>query len=291
MTIAQLRQRQVVNHVVVTDQEVDEFLETQALQGGATDEYRLNHILIVVPESASVEVVDKAQKKAADVLAQLRAGADFARTAISVSGGQQALQGGDLGWRKLGQMPTLFSNIVTTMAVGDISDLIRSPSGFHIIRLADRRKDDVRHVVTQTRARHILIRTNELTSNDEARSKLEQLQQRIAGGDDFADLARGHSDDSTTAVNGGSLGWVSPGDLVPAFEEVMNGLPDGQVSAPFRTQFGWHIVQVLEHRDHDDTEELQRTRARDQLRQRRIEEETQTWLQQLRDEAYVDIRG
>jgi peptidyl-prolyl cis-trans isomerase SurA len=177
------------------------------------------------------------------------------------------------------------------MAVGDISDLIRSPSGFHIIRLADRRKDDVRHVVTQTRARHILIRTNELTSNDEARSKLEQLQQRIAGGDDFADLARGHSDDSTTAVNGGSLGWVSPGDLVPAFEEVMNGLPDGQVSAPFRTQFGWHIVQVLEHRDHDDTEELQRTRARDQLRQRRIEEETQTWLQQLRDEAYVDIRG
>ncbi len=291
MTLAQLRQRQVVNRIVVTDQEVDEFVEAQAVQGGATDEYRLSHILIVVPESANVDTVDKAQKRASDVLAQLRAGTDFAQLAVSESGGQQALQGGDLGWRKSGQLPTLFSGIVTTMKVGDVSDLIRSASGFHIIKLVDKRTNDDRHVVSQTHARHILIKTNELVSNEDARRRLEQLQMRIQQGDDFAELARSHSDDATNSANGGDLGWVKPGDLVPAFEEVMNGLKPNQLSEPFRTQFGWHIVQVLDRRDYDDTEDLKKTRARDQLRQRKIEEETVTWLRQLRDEAYVEIRS
>ena len=290
MTLAQLRQRQVTNRIVVTDQEVDEFLETQAVQGVVTDEFRLSHILIVVPDAATVEQVDTAQKKAAGVLADLRAGADFAQTALSVSGGAQALQGGDLGWRKLGQLPTLFSNIVTTMKVGDLSAPIRSPSGFHLIKLVDKRKSDEHHLVTQTRARHILIRTTELVSSDDARRKLEQLKQRISAGDDFADMARSHSEDSATAVNGGSVGWVSPGDLVPAFEEVMDQLKIDQVSAPFHTQFGWHIVQVLERRDYDNTAELKKTRARDEIRQRKIEEETQTWLRQMRDEAFVELR-
>jgi len=290
MTLAQLRQRQVTNRIVVTDQEVDEFLETQAVQGTVTDEFRLSHILIVVPDAATVEQVDTAQKKAAGVLAELRAGADFAQTALSVSGGAQALQGGDLGWRKLGQLPTLFSNIVTTMKVGELSAPIRSPSGFHLIKLVDKRKSDEHHLVTQTRARHILIRTTELVSSDDARRKLEQLKQRISAGDDFADMARSHSEDSATAVNGGSVGWVSPGDLVPAFEEVMEQLKIDQVSAPFHTQFGWHIVQVLERRDYDNTAELKKTRARDEIRQRKIEEETQTWLRQMRDEAFVELR-
>ena len=291
LTLAQLRQRQVTNRIVVTDQEVDEFLETQAVQGAASDEFRLSHILIVVPDAATVEQVDKAQKKVASVLAELRKGADFAQTALSVSGGAQALQGGDLGWRKLGQLPTLFSNIVTTMKVGDLSEPIRSPSGFHLIKLADQRKGDEQHMVNQTRARHILIRPTELLSSDDARRKLEQLKQRIAAGDDFADLARSHSEDNVTAVNGGSVGWVSPGDLVPAFEEVMNPLKVNEVSAPFHTQFGWHIVQVLERRDYDNTVELKKTRAREEIRQRKIEEETQTWLRQMRDEAFVELRS
>lgn len=291
LTLAQLRQRQVTNRIVVTDQEVDEFLETQAIQGSASDEFRLSHILIVVPDAATVEQVDKAQKKAAEVLAELRNGADFAQTALSVSAGAQALQGGDLGWRKLGQLPTLFSNRVTTMKIGELSEPIRSPSGFHLIKLVDQRKSNEQHVVTQTRARHILIRPTELVSSDDARRKLEQLKQRINAGDDFADLARSHSEDSVTAVNGGSVGWVSPGDLVPAFEEVMNQLKVNEVSAPFQTQFGWHIVQVLERRDYDNTAELKRTRARDEIRQRKIEEETQTWLRQMRDEAFVELRS
>ena len=290
LALAQLRQRQVTNRIVVTDQEVDEFLETQAVQGTVTDEFRLGHILIVVPDAATVEQVEAAQKKVAGVLTELRAGADFAQIALSVSGGAQALQGGDLGWRKLGQLPTLFSNIVTTMKVGDLSEPIRSPSGFHLIKLVDKRKSDDHHVVTQTRARHILIRTTEMVSSDDARRKLEQLKQRISAGDDFADMARSHSEDSATAVNGGSVGWVSPGDLVPAFEEVMDQLKIDQVSAPFHTQFGWHIVQVLERRDYDNTAELKKTRARDEIRQRKIEEETQTWLRQMRDEAFVELR-
>jgi peptidyl-prolyl cis-trans isomerase SurA len=290
LTLAQLRQRQVTNRIVVTDQEVDEFLETQAVQGTVTDEFRLSHILIVVPDAATVEQLDTAQKKAAGVLAALRGGADFAQTALSVSGGAQALQGGDLGWRKLGQLPTLFSNLVTTLKVGDLSALIRSPSGFHLIKLVDKRKSDEHHLVTQTRARHILIRTSELVSSDDARRKLEQLKQRIGAGDDFANMARSHSEDSATSVNGGSVGWVSPGDLVPAFEEVMDQLKLNQVSAPFRTQFGWHIVQVLERRDYDNTAELKKTRARDEIRQRKIEEETQIWLRQMRDEAFVELR-
>ena len=290
LTLAQLRQRQVTNRIVVTEQEADEFLETQAVQGTATDEFRLNHILIVVPDAATVEQVDKAHKKATMVLGELRNGADFAQTALSVSGGAQALQGGDLGWRKLGQLPTLFSNIVTTMKVGNLSEPIRSPSGFHIIKLVDKRKSDEQHLITQTRARHILIRPTELQSSDDARRKLEQLKQRIAAGDDFADLARSHSEDSATAVNGGSVGWVSPGDLVPAFEEVIGQLKINQVSAPFQTQFGWHIVQVLERRDYDNSAELKKTRARDEIRQRKIEEETQTWLRQMRDEAFVELR-
>ncbi len=290
LTLSQLRQRQVTNRIVVTDQEVDEFLETQAVQGTVTDEFRLSHILIVVPDAATVENVDAAQKKAIGVLAELRAGVDFAQTALSVSGGAQALQGGDLGWRKLGQLPTLFSNIVTTMKVGDLSAPMRSPSGFHIIKLVDKRKSDEQHMVTQTRARHILFRTSELVSSDDARRKLEQLRQRINAGDDFAEMARSHSEDSATAVNGGSVGWVSPGDLVPAFEEVMDQLKINQISAPFHTQFGWHIVQVLERRDYDNTAELKKTRARDEIRQRKIEEETQTWLRQMRDEAFVELR-
>jgi peptidyl-prolyl cis-trans isomerase SurA len=290
MIISRLRQRQVNNRILVTDQEIDDFLATQQARGNVDDEYKLAHILIEVPEAASPEQIKKARDKAEKLRDELKAGADFTQLAIANSDGQQALQGGDLGWRKLGQLPTLFSGIVTTLHVSDISDLIRSPSGFHIIKLVDKRTSKESHVITQTKVQHILVRTNKLTSNETAVQRLKQLKSRVEHGDDFSELARSHSEDSASAVNGGLLGWVNPGDLDPSFESHMNELKPGQISEPFQTQFGWHIAQVLDRRKYDNTEELKRSKARQQIRQRKIEEDTQTWLRRLREEAYVDIR-
>lgn len=289
MMIGRLRQRQVGNLVVVSDQEVANFL---ASQGGATSgdrEYHLAHILIAVPEAAAPERIQKAKSKAEETLRQLQGGADFRQVAVSVSDGQQALEGGDLGWRKAGELPSLFADKVTTMQPGDLVGPMRSPSGFHIIKLLETRGSE-RHVVTQTRVRHILLRPNEVTSQEDVRLRLEQLKQRIEGGDSFAELARSHSEDTASAIKGGELGWVKPGDLVPEFEEVMNGLEPNQVSAPFKTRFGWHILQVLDRRRQDDTQEFRATKAKEMIHQRKYEEELQSWLRRLRDEAYVEYR-
>jgi len=287
ITIRRLQARQVDNRVTVTDREVEDFLATQGAHASANREYHLAHILIAVPEASSPEKIQAARRKAEEVLHELRSGADFSQIAVASSDGQQALQGGDLGWRKAGQLPTIFSDVVVKLQDGEVSDLIRSPSGFHIIKLVKVRGES-QHVITQTQARHILLRTNELTSDRDARIRLAQLKERIEGGASFADLARSHSDDKGSAVSGGDLGWVSPGDLVPQFEEAMNALRPGQVSEPFETQFGWHIVQVLSRREYDNTEEFKKAQARNLLRQRKIEEELQTWLRRLRDEAYVE---
>ncbi len=290
MIIAQLQQRQVNSLVTVSDQEVDNFLANAKLQGGVGDEYHLAHILIALPEGASTAQVEAAHDKAQRVLDELRGGADFQKMAVSVSDGQQALEGGDLGWRSPAQIPSLFVDMVTHMKPGQVSDLVRSPSGFHIIKLIDHRGMDS-HSVQQTHVRHILIRTNDLISDDDAKSRLEQLKQRLEGGDDFASLARAHSDDAVSAAKGGDLGWVSPGELDPQFEEVMNGLAPGKISAPFRTQFGWHLVQVLGRRTHDDTKEFRHNMAREMIRKRKAEEEIDIWLRRLRDEAYVEYRN
>ena len=292
ITISKLRQRQVTNRITVTDQEVDNLLATQQAQGGAgagSEQYHVAQILISLPEAASPEQIQAAKEKTQQVLERLRGGADFKQTAIAVSDDQQALEGGDLGWRSAAQLPTIFADVVVKLQTGGISDLIRSPSGFHIIQLIEKR-GETQQVVKQTQARHILIHTNEITSDQDAETRLKQLKQRIEGGEDFAALARSHSEDGATAVNGGSLGWVNPGDLVPRFEEAMNSLEPGQVSEPFQTQFGWHIVQVVERRDHDNTDESKRSKARELIRQRKTEEELQTWLRSLRDEAYVEYK-
>ena len=176
------------------------------------------------------------------------------------------------------------------MKVSDISELIRSPSGFHIIKLLEKRQRKGKHIITQTKARHILIRTNELVSDKDAVTRLKQLKQRIEHGEDFAELARSHSDDTASAVNGGDLGWVNPGALVPQFEQVMNSLKPKEMSEPFKTEYGWHVVQVLDRREHDNTDEQKVAQAKEQIFQRKVEEETQNWLRRLRDEAYVDIR-
>lgn len=288
ITVARLRQREVGNRIVVTDREVDNFLANQQEQTGE-NEYHLAHILIATPEGASPETIEAARAEAEKVLEDLRGGADFRKTAVAVSDGQQALDGGDLGWRKEGQIPSLFAEAVRQMKKGDLSDLIRNAGGFHIIMLLDARTKEA-HIVTQTHARHILIKPSELISRKDAKEKLEQLKLRIEGGDDFAELARSHSEDRGSAANGGDLGWVSPGDMIPEFEHVMDALKPAEISDPFESQFGWHIVQVLERREHDDTEETKRTRAREVIRDRKTEEEMQSWLRRLRDEAYVEYR-
>ena len=288
MLATRLRRRFVDARVNISEAEIDQFLQQQKSSEQANDEYRLGHILIAVPEQASPEQVQNAKRQAQAVLDQLRQGTDFTQLATSESDGQQALSGGDLGWRKGGQLPTLFAGIVPNMQTGDVSDLIRSPSGFHIIKLLDHR-GGARHIVTQTHARHILIKPDELTTHDDARRKLTQLRDRIENGNDFAELARAHSADKGSAANGGDLGWAAPGQMVPAFEATMDALAVGQISTPFQSQFGWHIVEVLGRRDHDDTEEFRRNNARKQLLDRKVAEEEEIWLRRLRDEAYVEI--
>ena len=287
--ISRLVQRQVNNRVNVSDSEVNNFLATMEQQGALDKEYKISHILITIPQQASPEDIEKAREKAEMVLKELKTGKDFAQMAATYSDGQQALDGGDLGWRKAGQVPTLFADFIAIMKVGDISDIITSPSGFHIIRL-----DDVRTgkkvIITQAHVRHILIKPNEVEKVQDVVRRLKQLKIRIENGEDFGELARAHSQDTVSAANGGDLGWVSPGDVVPEFEEVMKSLKVGEVSEPFETQYGWHIVQVLERRKHDNTEDAIRTQAREAIRTRKLAEAKDNWLRQMRDEAYVEYR-
>lgn len=289
--ISRLRAREVDNRVMITDQEVDNFLTTQATQGSASSEYRLAHIMIAVPEAASPEDIADARREAEEILAAVRQGADFAQMAVTHSAGPQALEGGDLGWRKLGQLPSLFADVVGKLKPGDVSELLRNTSGFHLVKLVDKRSQaEQRSVVKQAKTRHILVRTAELVTAAEARMRLERLSERIRAGEDFATLAHAHSEDPGSAADGGNLGWVSPGMMVPEFEQMMNKTAVGELSEPFASQFGWHILQVAERRDYDNTEELRRAKARDQLRQRRIEEESLQWLRRLREEAFVEVR-
>ncbi len=286
--INQLRAREVGSRIKVTDREVSHFLETQGDLSEETVQYHLGHILVAIPEAASSSVIQKARKKASKIVDDLREGADFKQTAVAESDGGNALNGGDLGWRTIGEIPTLFVDRLSTLNQGQIAELIRSPSGFHIIKLMGLKGMD-RHIVTKTRARHILIKTNELIDDAEAKKRLLLLKERIGDGDDFATLARSNSDDKGSAINGGDLNWVGPGALVPPFEAAMNKLAINEISEPVQTQFGWHIIQVLEREDRDNSTEHKKSRIKEEIRKRKIEEETELWLRRLRDEAFVDI--
>lgn len=287
--ISQLRAREISSRIKVTDPEVEHYLETQGKAGSDTTQYHIGHILIATPEAASPLQVQKAHEKAERIVEELLSGHDFKQTAISVSDGAQALNGGDLGWRALSQLPTLFVDAVSKMKAGDIEGPIRSPSGFHIIKMLELRGADS-HVITQTHARHLLVKLNELINDEEAQKRLLALKKRIKDGEDFDVLARTHSDDPATAIKGGDLGWVSPGALVPPFEEAMNRLGVNEISEPVQTQFGWHLIQVLERQQRDDSEQYKKNLVREEIRKRKIEEETELWLRRLRDEAYVETR-
>lgn len=287
--LARLREREVSNKIAVTESEIDNFISTQQAQEGGSDEYNLSHILVVVPEQASPEQIQQRQARSEQALAQLRGGTDFRQVAATYSEAPDALQGGSMGWRESSRLPTMFVDALKTMRVGEVSALLRSANGFHILRLNDQRGSQTPVIVQQTRARHILIKTNELISENDARNRLTNLKERLDNKADFAELARVHSED-TSATRGGDLGWISPGDTVPEFERAMNALKPGEISTPVRSPFGWHLIQVLERRNEDMSKERLRLMARQALRARKSDEAYQEWVRQLRDQAFIDIR-
>lgn len=288
IAVARLRQRVVESRIRISEQEVDNLMLGGQQTPGAA-EYRLAQILIAVPQGANPAELAVARQRAEEVLAQLRNGADFRSTAVSVSDGRQALEGGDLGWRTAEQIPTIFAEVVPTLAVGEVSDPIRSSSGFHLVSVLDTRGEN-QITITQTRVRHILLSPDELLSAEEARRRLLRLRERIVNGEDFAELARANSQDPGSAGRGGDLGWISPGQLVPPFEQAMARLSPGELSEPVQTDFGWHLIQVLERRAQQGGGEAQRAAAREALFRRKADEEWELWLRQLRDQAYVEIR-
>lgn len=286
--LGRLKNREVLGRIQVTKEEVDNYLANAEQLPGGRSAFKLRHILISTPEGASSEEFAQVKQRTEKLIAQLRQGADFATMATRYSSGGKALEGGSLGWIEASKLPSLFTADLAVMERGEIAGPVQSASGFHIVRLEDYRGGD-RNIIKQTHARHILIRTDELTSDDAARTRLQQLHDRIAGGEDFATLARANSQDNVSAIKGGDLDWVSPGSLVPKFEEMMDSLAINAVSEPFRSQFGWHIIQVLERRDHDATEDVRRNNARTALRDQKAEEAQALYVRKLRDQAYVEI--
>jgi len=289
MVMTRLREREVDNRIQVSETEVDLFLE-QMKARPETAEYNIAHILVRVPEQASPERIQEARARAEAALADAQAGSPFARVAASYSDAPDALQGGALGWRSHERLPELFGNALAAMKPGELSPVLRSPAGFHILKLNERRGSGADAAVRQTHVRHILIRTNEVVSESEARRKLADLRERIvSGGADFAELARANSDDGT-AARGGDLDWVYPGDTVPEFERAYEELKIGEVSQPVRTPFGYHLIQVLERRSSDVSPKRRRQQARQAIRDRKADEAYTEWLRQLRDQTYVELR-
>ena len=287
--VRRLRANQVNSRIKVSERELEHYMETEGhYNEKQKTQYHLFHILIATPEAATPSTIQAAKQRAEETVKEIRANADFRQLAISRSDGAQALNGGDLGWRNLSQVPTLFVEYLVKMEKGETQGPIRSPSGFHVIQLNDVQGVS-KHIVTQTRARHILIKPNELIDDQDAKKRLEKLKYRIENDEPFDSLARLHSDDKASALKGGDLGWVEPGALVPPFERAMNQLAVNEISEPVQTQFGWHIVQVLERKKRDNTAEYKKNQAREEIRKRKIEEETELWLRRIRDEAYVEI--
>ena len=289
MTVARLREREIDSKIVITEAEIEAMLQVVQDSQGKSDEYNLAHILVRVPEQATPEQIKSRQARAEEALDKVRKGADFGQIAATYSDAPEALQAGHLGWRDANRLPALFFDALKGMRVGQTSELLRSANGFHIVKLIDQR-GGAPVIVRQTHARHILIRTNELISETEARNRLLGLRERIENGGDFAELARLQSQDGSS-TKGGDLGWLSPGDTVPEFERTLNQLAVNQLSDPVRTEFGWHLIQVLGRRDEDMSKERQRLNVRQSLRERKSDEAYQEWLRQLRDKAYVEYRS
>ncbi|MDS4016404.1 MAG: peptidylprolyl isomerase [Candidatus Accumulibacter sp.] len=288
MMIARLREREVEARIFVSESEIDHYL-ANAAAGGASEEYQLAHILLRAPESASPEQIQKLRAKAEQILDRLHKGEDFAQLAAAYSDAPDGLQGGNLGWRPSERLPSMFAEASAKLNVGEVTPVLRSSNGFHLIKLLAKRGGGALPAVQQTHARHILIKVNEVVSENEARHKLEALAERIRHGESFAQLAKLFSQDGS-AAKGGDLGWIYPGDTVPEFERAMNALAPGQVSTPIQSPFGFHLIEVIERRLQDVSSDRRRAAARQVLRERKRDEAYQDWLRQARDRAYVELR-
>ncbi len=287
--LARLREREIETKITISDGEIDNLLRTMQAQDGKSEEFDLSHILIRVPEQASPEQLQDRRARAEQALKQIRSGTDFRQIAASFSDAPDAVQGGAMGWRELVRLPALFAEAVPGLKSGEVSDILRSPNGFHIVRVNDRRGQNSPLMMSQTQARHILIKTSELVAENEARERLVKLKERLDNNADFAELARLQSEDAS-ASRGGDLGWLSPGDTVPEFERAMDALKPGEISGPVRSPFGWHLIHVLERRNQDMSQQQQRLQARQALRAQKADEAYQEWVRQLRDKAFVEYR-
>jgi peptidyl-prolyl cis-trans isomerase SurA len=286
-----LRQRDVVQRIVVTPRELDQYLEHQKKTASAANEYNVAHILIAVAQDAKPAQLAQSKKLAHEIDERAHNGEDFGALAVSYSQSESALEGGSLGWRKGTELPTFLADVIGRMKPGDVSDVLQTPSGFHIVKLLDTRAAGGAQIVQQVHLRHILVKPTEIEDDATVEQKLARWREQIVSGkEQFAVLAKTYSKDPSSAINGGDLGWSESSVFVPEFAGVVASLKDSEISQPFRTQYGWHIVQLLGHRDFDNTNEAARERAFQAMRDSRVEEATELWLQQIRDESYVELR-
>ena len=289
MIISRVRQRRVAERIQVSEQEVKNFLASDLGKMQLSEEFRLANILIPTPESASSTAIQAAARQAGEIYQQLKQGADFAQLAIARSASETALEGGEMGWRKAAQLPPPFDRMLSSMAVGDVTEPVRTPGGFIILKLQEKRGGQTQ-LRDEVHVRHILIKPSEIRSEAETKILAQRLYDRIQAGEDFAELAKSYSEDPGSALNGGDLNWIDPNALVPEFREVMAHAQQGVVSKPFQTQYGWHVLEVLGRRATDSTAQAREQQAMTVLRNRKYDEELQSWLRQIRDEAYVEIK-
>lgn len=291
MTLQLLRQRDVIGRINVSPRELEQFMARQQNAPDRNAEYNVSHILVSVPVSASPEQIEAREARAREVFNKAQAGEDFAQLAVTYSDSSTNIEGGSLGWRRGSQLPSILADQIPKMKAGQTSEPIRTPSGFHLFRLNEVRGGMQQSVVAQVHARHILLRTNELEDDQTVQQKLANIRTRVLEGkEDFAAIAAVTSQDPGSAADGGDLGWAGPGTFVGEFEKQIAGLSENEISQPFKTQYGWHIVQLLGRRQHDATEDMRRQRAFAELREAKAEEETELWLRRLRDEAFVEYR-
>ena len=289
LILSTLRQRDVIAHINVSPRELEQFL-TRQQTSAANDEFNVSHILLSLPEAATPQLLEEITHKAQDVAARAAKGEDFGQLAIANSNSQTALDGGQLGWRKGTQLPEFILQLITRMKPGDVSEPVRTPSGFHIVKLNERRSGEAQMIINQIHVRHILMKTNELDDDETVRQKLSRLRDRILKGEEFAGLASTNSADPGSAPDGGDLGWSGPGTFVPEFDKAIADLKDNEISEPFKTRYGWHIVQMLGTRTYDSTDDVRRQRAFAAIRESKADEETELWLRRLRDDAFVEVK-
>jgi peptidyl-prolyl cis-trans isomerase SurA len=289
ITLSQLRQRDVISHINVTPHEMEQYIGRQQ-NAASNDEFNVSHILLSLPAAATPQQLEEISKKAHDLATRAAAGEDFGQLAIANSNSQTALDGGTLGWRKGGQLPQFILDLVVKMKPGQVSDPVRTPSGFHIVKLNERRGGEAQVIINQIHVRHILMKTNELDDDETVRQKLSKVRERIEKGEDFAGIAATASEDPGSAPDGGDLGWTGPGTFVPEFDKAVAGLKENEISEPFKTRYGWHIVQLLGNRTYDSTDDVRRQKAYAAIRESKADEETELWLRQLRDEAFVESK-